>query len=56
MVLQYLKNLWWLDTFLARDNHNNDEFPNAISILTGIKEEINKAGGEMNFLKMGILQ
>ena len=35
------------------NNHNNDEFPNAISILTGIKEEINKAGGKMIFSENG---
>ena len=35
------------------NNHNNDEFPNAISILTGIKDEINKAGGEMIFSENG---
>ena len=35
------------------NNHNNDEFPNAISILTGIRDEINKAGGEMIFSENG---
>ena len=35
------------------NNHNNDEFPNAISILNGIREEINKAGGELIFSENG---
>ena len=35
------------------NNRNNDEFPNAISILNGVREEINKAGGELIFSENG---
>ena len=35
------------------NNHINKEFPNAISILTGIREVINKAGGELIFSENG---
>ena len=31
------------------NNHKNNEFPNAISILKGIEDDVNKAGGEIVF-------
>ena len=31
------------------NNHKNNEFPNAISILKGIEDDVNKAGGELVF-------
>ena len=35
------------------NNHSNDEFPNATSILDGIEEIVNNAGGKMFFSESG---
>ena len=35
------------------NNHSNDEFPNATSIIDGIEEIVNKSGGKMFFSENG---
>ena len=35
------------------NNHNNDEFPNGVSILDGIKHIVNRAGGKVIFSQDG---